>query len=148
MIQDLTLDYPLHFRSHRRRRQLQRGSSPPSSPPGRIPRVARLMALAIHLDRLLDECGVANQAELAQLGRVSRARLTQILNLRNLAPDIQEEILFLPPTQQGCDIVTERHLRPLLGSLLWSKQRAQWSELKRAIEVSGQDHAAMTREHS
>ena len=35
-------------------------------------------------------------AELARLGRVSRARITQIMDLLMLAPEIQEEVLHLP----------------------------------------------------
>src|SRR3712207_3152134 len=34
--------------------------------------------------------------KVARLGHVTRARVTQIMNLLNLAPDIQEAILFLP----------------------------------------------------
>lgn len=51
-------------------------------------------------------------AGLARLGHVTRARVTQIMNLLNLAPDIQEEILFLPRTLKGRDPIRERHLRP------------------------------------
>ena len=54
------------------------------------------MALAIRFDQLIRDGVLADQAEIAKLGRVSRARLTQIMNLLNLAPSIQEEILFLP----------------------------------------------------
>ena len=34
---------------------------------------------------------------------VTRARMTQIMNLLNLAPDIQEELLLLPPVTEGRD---------------------------------------------
>ena len=73
------------------------------------------MALAIRLDQLIRDGVVADQAELARCGYVSRARLTQIMNLLCLAPDIQEEILFLPPTEAGYDAVSERELRPIVG---------------------------------
>ena len=59
------------------------------------------MALAIHFDALLNEGKVADQAELARVGYVSRSRITQIGNLLNLAPDIQEAILLLPRTVRG-----------------------------------------------
>ena len=59
------------------------------------------MALAIRFDQLLREGVVHNQSELAQLGHVSSARVSQIVNLLYLAPDIQEEILHLPPSQAG-----------------------------------------------
>jgi len=61
-----------------------------------VPRIARLLALAIRFDRLLRAEQFRDYAELARLGRVSRARMTQIMKLLDLAPDIQEQILFLP----------------------------------------------------
>ncbi|MDM8004641.1 MAG: hypothetical protein QUV05_00600, partial [Phycisphaerae bacterium] len=66
--------------------------------PGNIPRVSKLMALAIRYDRLVSRGEVRDYADLARLGYVTRARITQIMNLLNLAPDIQEAILFLPRT--------------------------------------------------
>src|SRR5665213_52582 len=62
-----------------------------------IPRIARLMALAIRLEELVKDETVQSYAELAQLGHVTRARMTQIMKLLQLAPDLQEQLLFLPP---------------------------------------------------
>jgi hypothetical protein len=59
---------------------------------------------------------MTDQAELARLGHVTRARLTQIMNLLCLAPDIQEQILFLPATERGRDVVAEKQLRPVAGA--------------------------------
>ena len=61
-----------------------------------IPRIARLMALAVRLEGLLREGVIRDYAELARLGGVTRARVTQIMKLLDLAPEIQEQILFLP----------------------------------------------------
>jgi hypothetical protein len=72
---------------------------------------------------------VADYADLARLGHVTRARLTQIMNLLNLAPDIQEEILFLPKTTHGRDPIRERHIRPVAAVLDWRKQRRMWKEV-------------------
>ena len=88
------------------------------------------MALAIRLDQLIRDGQVSNQAELAVLGRVTRARLTQIMNLLSLAPDIQEQILFLPLTERGRDAVTERDLRPIAAVMDWRKQRRIWRQCK------------------
>ncbi|GAA4440293.1 hypothetical protein [Bremerella cremea] len=101
----------------------------PSTKGGRVPRVARLMALAIRLDHLIQSGEVADQAELARVGHVTRARLTQIMNLLLLAPDIQEEILFLPVTERGRDVVTERDLRPIAAATEWEGQRKTWKEI-------------------
>ena len=71
---------------------------------------------------------VETQAELAQLAKLTPARVTQIMNLLSLAPDIQEQIFFLPPVTEGQPSVTERHLRDVLKTVVWSEQREQWSE--------------------
>ena len=62
---------------------------------------------------------VRHYADLARLGYVTRARITQIMNLLNLAPDIQEEILFLARTVTGRDPVSERSLRRVTAIVRW-----------------------------
>jgi len=54
------------------------------------------MALAIHFDGLLRRGQVADLTELARLTMVTQPRITQVMNLLHLAPDIQEALLFLP----------------------------------------------------
>ena len=97
--------------------------------PGNIPRVARLMALAIHFDGMLRREEAPDYATLARLGQVTRARMSQIMDLIHLAPDIQEEILFLPRTVTGRDPLTEHDLRPVTGALDWERQRDAWRRL-------------------
>jgi len=127
MTQKLTVSCPFHVRQGRRgRKELRRGEPTPSPPPGRVPRVARLMALAIRYEQLLRDGVVENQAELARLGHVSRARLTQVMNLLNLAPTIQEEILFLQPLEKGRDLITERSLRSVAAEVAWEMQMEMW----------------------
>jgi hypothetical protein len=87
------------------------------------------MALAIRFDGLMRQGMVKDQAELARLGHVSRARVTQIMNLLCLPPDIQEAVLFLPRTHRGRDRITERHLRKLAATPDWQTQRRLWQEL-------------------
>jgi hypothetical protein len=85
--------------------------------------------LAIRFDQLIRDGVVADQAELARVGHVSRARLTQIMNLLNLAPDIQEEILHLPKFERGRDPVSERALRPIAAVVDWREQRRMWRDV-------------------
>ena len=92
----------------------------------RVPRVAKLMALAIRFEGLVRDGVVADYAELARLGHVTRARITQIANLLNLAPDIVEAILFLEPVKRGKDPITERELRPIVAVADWKRQRRLW----------------------
>jgi len=91
------------------------------------------MALAIRFGELIREGIVADQAELARLRHVSRARLTQIMNLLNLAPDLQQEVLFWPPMKTGRDPISERHLRPIAAEPDWRKQRRMWRTLRQCI---------------
>ena len=85
------------------------------------------MALAIRFDQLIRDGVVVDQAELARLGQVSRARLTQIMNLLNLATDIQEDLLALQSSDKGRDWATERNLRAMASVTDWRKQRRMWS---------------------
>ena len=90
------------------------------------------MALAIRLDQLIRDGEVTDQAELARLGHVTRARLTQIMNLLYLAPDIQEQILHLPRVTRGRDPTTERDVRPIAAVVDWQKQKLLWTRLRKS----------------
>ena len=108
------------------RKVLRDGPALAAVPPGRVPRVARLLALAHRLHGMLD-CGeVSSMADIARLGRVTRARLTQVMDLLLLAPDIQEEILFLPPRESGRDAITLRKMRAVCAAAGWREQRERW----------------------
>jgi len=102
-------------------------------PVGRIPRITRLMALAIKLDGYLRDGIVTDYAELARAGHVTRARITQIMDLNLLAPDIQEAILALPPTDRGRDPIRERHLRPITAVPDWARQKTRWHKLRQQL---------------
>ena len=127
----LTIECDVHFTKHGRgRKELEAGGPPPSPPaPGRVPRVARLLALAHRLDRLLRAGVVKDYAEAARLGHVTRARISQVMSLLCLAPDIQETILFLPRIQRGRDLVILHDVLPIASAADWSKQRRLWRRL-------------------
>lgn len=102
------------------KRKSERGAEEPK---GRVPRISKLMALAIRYDQMLDEGVVQSQTELAELLHVSQPRMTQIMNLLHLSPEIQEKILFLPPVTEGRDTVNERDFRRSVALLLWKRQK-------------------------
>ncbi len=108
-------------------------AAPLSVPRGRVPRVSRLLALALRLDELVSTGVIADYATLAGLAHVSRARITQITNLLVLAPDIQETLLFLPRTERGRDPIHLSQLQPLAAILDWGQQRSLW----RTLQASG-----------
>jgi hypothetical protein len=87
----MTVECDIHIRRSRKGR-CTLGSEAALAVPesGRVPRLARLMALAIRFEDLIRTGQVAGYADLARLGHVSRARITQIMNLLLLASDIQE----------------------------------------------------------
>ena len=119
------------IRDHNARRAVRKAPQEPrpDPPPGRVPRVAKLMALAIRFEHLLASGAVRDQTELAELGQVTRARITQIMNLLHLAPAIQEEILFLPRVTEGRDPIAERNLRLIVTEPDWQKQWAGWQQI-------------------
>ena len=128
----LKIEREVHFgRKRRNRKTVEPGpaADPMPEPTGTVPRVSRLMALAIRFHRLIQVGEVTDQAELARLGHVSRARMTQIMNLLHLAPDIQEEVLFLPLTHHDRDAIREIMLRPIAAVPDWRKQRRMWRAL-------------------
>lgn len=107
-----------------RARQVPKQAQPspvaPRPTPPRIPRITRLMALAIKFQDMVDRGEVRDYADLARLGYVTRARVTQIMNLLLLAPDIQEMLIF-----SGCEHkLSERRIRAAIKQTRWASQRA------------------------
>ena len=78
----------------------------------KTPRVAELLRKAIEWRALLTSGEVSNQAAIARREGVTRARVTQILGLLRLAPEIQRHILSMPKTV-GCSMISERVLRSI-----------------------------------
>ena len=97
---------------------------------GRIPRVARLLAFAHHLDAQILAGVYDDMADAAGKLGLSRGRLTQILNLTLLCPRVQSEILSLPPVTAGRDPITERTLRPIVAEPVWELQTTLWRRLR------------------
>jgi hypothetical protein len=91
--------------------------APRAAPPQKVPRIARLLALAHKFQKMLDSGEVESMSELARLGRVSRARITQIMDLMMLAPEIQDEVLF------GAVDIPFRESLSVVRHLAWRDQR-------------------------
>jgi hypothetical protein len=126
-----TVEVPVHFQRCGRgsRKEMRPGVGAAPLPPGRVPRVARLMALALHIEELVRTGQVASYSALAALGHVTRARIRQIASLLHLAPDLQETPLFLPPTVRGRDPLILADLMPIAACIDWRKQRPLWRQL-------------------
>ncbi|PQO28519.1 hypothetical protein DTL21_28375 [Bremerella cremea] len=126
----LTAKRKLHFNTDSRgRKRIDREPKPkPVVPQGRVPRVSKLLALAIHFQQLLDDRVVADQSDLAWLSQVTQPRITQIMNLLMLSPEIQEEILQLPKVVEGKDPIHEKLLRPIAAEVCFRKQFELWQK--------------------
>ena len=130
----ITVKRKIHFirRDHGRKTIADQPRPSDQTEPGRIPRISRLMALAIRFDRLVREGRVTDLSELARLAHVTQPRMTQIMNLNHLAPDIQEELLFMPPVMRGRETIHERGLRRIGACATWCDQRRLWRAIKQA----------------
>ena len=100
-----------------------------SAPTGGVPRVARLLALAHRIDAMIRDGELDDLAEAARRMNLTRARVTQIMNLLLLAPEIQEAILDLPLVTDGCDRVTERQVQPITAEPDWNRQLEMWRQI-------------------
>ena len=139
MTNPLIVSYPVTSCLRQRRRQPQHDAGVPL---GRVPRLARLLALAIKFDALVGAGTVRTYADLARLGHVSRARISQVVALRWLAPDIQEAILFLPRTRHGRDPISLRQVLPITLVPSWKRQRRLWQKLQAQTKAAIGDHNA------
>ena len=118
---------PVRPRRHESRKGGQPHSVPGTESRTRIPRITRLMALAIKFQDMVDKGDVRDYADLARLGYVTRARITQIMNMLNLAPGIQEDILATVESSGRAEAPTERQLRSIAQIVLWTDQMRAWT---------------------
>jgi hypothetical protein len=131
-----TLEVGSAKRGRRESRTLGSGRKVRKEASGSIPRIARLMALALRFEGLLRSQSIRDYAELARLGRVTRARITQIMKLLDLAPGIQEEILFLTD-RAG---LNERVLRRIVNRIDWNEQRRMFREIIDRLDKAAGSH--------
>jgi len=110
-------------------RRIQSPKPSRSESPPQAPHIARLMALAIRLEHLIETGQIANHAEIARTAGLTRARVTQILNLANLAPDIQQAVLELADHPSESTRLKEADLRRYSQIHCWGKQRRLFQKL-------------------
>jgi hypothetical protein len=116
------IDGELHReRSGRKKRFTARAPEGPASHPARV---AVTLALAHKIRQGILAGEIKNQAEAARGLGLTRARLSQILDLTNFAPDLQEKILFLETTGDR-EPLRERSLRGAVRIMAWRRQRAE-----------------------
>jgi hypothetical protein len=97
---------------------------------GHLPRITQVLALAIHFQGLVQRGEARDYADLARLGCVSRERMSQVMELLWLAPDIQQTILEFPPSPLARFPISEIAVRRIATILDWDQQRHEWERLK------------------
>ena len=125
----LTVSRKFHIAREGLGRKRFREGKEAAKPAGRVQRVSRVMALAIQCDQLIRDGVIKNQSELAHYAQVTTARMTHIMWLTNLAPEIQEAILFLPRVESGPDTVKEIEVRRIARVMDWEAQWGRWHDL-------------------
>jgi hypothetical protein len=116
-------------------RQIQRSPrklaavTTPTLRQGSLPRISRALALALHFQQMIERGEVRTYTDLARLAAVSKERISQLMMLNWLAPDIQDAVLNLPPTFAGRFPISETKMREIAKQPNWAEQRSRWAEL-------------------
>jgi hypothetical protein len=110
----------------------RRGTPKPPRKP-KTPRVVELLRMATEWQRQLDAGDVETQATIARREGITRARVTQIMALLRLAPEIREHILNMPDAV-GRPAISERALRAVVKLRNPAKQRTRLRELVQRSE--------------
>jgi len=127
-LQALSLEYKVNFGNRKRK---AKPKQPIKQKPTKLPRITRLLALAHHLQALLDQGIVKDYADIARLSGLSRARVTQIMNLMLLAPKIQEALLLSVTRRTAFTPHLDEHMvRMILKTFIWREQIKIWEKEK------------------
>lgn len=121
----ITITRKIHFQTaHRSKKTIRSGAKP--KPKKRTQRISKLMAMAICFKEILNADSSRDMADLAVAGQVSRARMSQIMNMNLLAPSIQKELIALPKTTSAIDIISIIKIQKIALEPDWQLQRKMW----------------------
>lgn len=123
-----TLTFKVHFPSGRtRHRPMVKGpAAPDPAPRGQVPRITRMLALAHAFEAMIRRGEVTDYADIARLTGFTRARITTMMDLTLLAPDIQEQILMWPRVKGERDAPSEKKVAKIARVPGWEEQRGLW----------------------
>jgi|SRR5277367_735958 len=102
---------------------------------GRLPRITEMLAMAHWFEEMIRSGEAKDYADVARLTCLCRERVSQIVRLVDLAPEIQLEVLYLQPVRGRAYPVSESAMRKIANTLDWNQQRRQWLEVKRAYRL-------------
>lgn len=123
--------YTVHLaRSAHGQVEFVEGKAPTPAPRERVPtRAARLLAMAHRIDGLVRSGEMSDYAEVALVAGITRARVSQIMDLTLLAPSIQERVLRELKPERGRDRYSERDLRRIVRDADWDRQERAFERL-------------------
>jgi|GEM_PF-1040512 len=131
----IRMSYPVDLTTRTRNGRCKRVK--PETEKRRYSFLARQMALAIKLRGLWEKDTELSFADLARMENLTRARISQIMDLTLLAPDIQREILGLPKRPRGEQTIKESDLRTVCRQPVWEDQRVLWEKIKERASDAG-----------
>lgn len=99
---------------------------PPWEP--KTPRVVELLRKAIEWKALLESGKITSQAKIARKEGITRARVTHIMGMLRLDPQIQEQIQSIPDGVHRSSL-TERMLRPITAITDYHDQNLEFQKL-------------------
>lgn len=91
-----------------------------------LPKSTKLLVLAYQIEQAIDEGRAKDYVDVAQRLGVTRARITQVMNLLLLAPEIQATILVEPHRVHR---LSEHQLRLITEEPEWKRQTDMFREL-------------------
>ena len=102
----------------------------PRASHGRLPQVTRILALAIYFDEMIRRGDARDYADIGRLSCLCRERVSQVMRLLYLAPEIQMELLYLPAASAARYPISETAVRKIANLLSWEDQHREWARLK------------------
>lgn len=86
--------------------------------------------------RRLQSASTPPLSEEARLTATTRERVSQVMKMMRLAPDIQDEILRLPPMRRRQRAITVPEVTAIAEEIVWDDQRESWRKLKQQNGLS------------
>ncbi|HIG29957.1 MAG TPA: hypothetical protein EYQ50_20040 [Verrucomicrobiales bacterium] len=139
-LKEVNLSIQTHFKKGRRGRLLLAKGCKKNKPEiTQVSRIGKLMALAIKYENLLRRGVVQDYAGLARRLGVDRSLITRVMNLRLLAPDIQEQLVGVNKSAAGLDMIHLKEVIPITHVLHWDSQRIMWQKLQTRVHRVSED---------
>jgi Arc/MetJ-type ribon-helix-helix transcriptional regulator len=101
---------------------------PVEEPKPRPAKVALTLALAHRIEAAIERGEYRDRADVARQHGLTRARITQIMDLLLLAPELQERVLGLETTTHS-EPITESQVQQVVREARWNTQRSLWADV-------------------